>query len=160
MGFVGVFAGAANTPISSSLMAIELFGPEAGSFAAIACVASYLFSGHSGIYRSQRVGNSKHNAFVNREGYSLARLGPSHRGIQRLCLAGGHPASDQESYNEQSNSVAALFLRVPKPPGSFVVETNLTQTAEGSLAAAGQDHLVLNKHFFIALSADTSKINL
>ncbi|RRA50430.1 chloride channel protein [Acidipila sp. EB88] len=72
MGFVGVFAGAANTPISSSLMAVELFGPEAGSFAAIACVVSYLFSGHSGIYHAQRVGQSKHSALVYEEGLSLA----------------------------------------------------------------------------------------
>lgn len=59
MGFVAVFGGAANTPIASTLMAMELFGPEAGAFAAIACVGSYLFSGHSGIYRSQRIGRRK-----------------------------------------------------------------------------------------------------
>lgn len=60
MGFVAVFSGAANTPIAGGLMALELFGPEAGTFAAIACVVSYLFSGHSGIYRSQRLGARKH----------------------------------------------------------------------------------------------------
>lgn len=60
MGFVAVFAGAANTPIASTLMAMELFGAEAGLYAAIACVVSYLFSGHSGIYRSQRIGHGKH----------------------------------------------------------------------------------------------------
>jgi H+/Cl- antiporter ClcA len=59
MGFVAVFAGAANTPIASSLMALELFGPEAGAFAAIACVTSYLFSGHTGIYHAQRLGVAK-----------------------------------------------------------------------------------------------------
>jgi hypothetical protein len=41
-------------------MAIELFGADIGVYAAIACVASYLFSGHTGIYRSQRVGQGKH----------------------------------------------------------------------------------------------------
>ncbi len=61
MGFVAVFAGAANTPIASTLMAIELFGAEAGAYAGIACVFSYLFSGHSGIYHSQRVGRPKHS---------------------------------------------------------------------------------------------------
>jgi H+/Cl- antiporter ClcA len=54
MGFVAVFGGAANTPIASSLMALELFGPEAGAFAALACVTSYLFSGSRGIYHAQR----------------------------------------------------------------------------------------------------------
>jgi len=60
MGFVAVFAGAANTPIAGSLMAMELFGAEAGAFAAIACVASYLFSGHRGIYHAQRLSARKH----------------------------------------------------------------------------------------------------
>ena len=59
IGFVAVFAGAANTPIASTLMAMELFGAEIGVYAAIACAVSYLFSGHSGIYRAQRVGHGK-----------------------------------------------------------------------------------------------------
>ncbi len=59
MGFVAVFAGAANTPLASSLMALELFGPEAGAFCALASVTSYLFSGESGIYHAQRVGIAK-----------------------------------------------------------------------------------------------------
>ena len=59
MGFVAVFAGAANTPIASTLMAVELFGAEAGAFAGIACVFAYLFSGEAGIYTSQRVGLAK-----------------------------------------------------------------------------------------------------
>jgi H+/Cl- antiporter ClcA len=72
MGFVAVFAGAANTPIASTLMAVELFGAEAGAYAGIACVFSYLFSGHSGIYHAQRVGRSKHVSVDAEEGLSLA----------------------------------------------------------------------------------------
>lgn len=60
MGFVAVFAGSANTPIASTLMAMELFGSGVGMYAMIACVVSYLFSGHSSIYRSQRLGDPKH----------------------------------------------------------------------------------------------------
>ena len=60
VGFVAVFAGAANTPIASTLMAMELFGSEIGVFAALACVSSYLFSGHTGIYRAQRIDYRKH----------------------------------------------------------------------------------------------------
>ena len=59
IGFVAVFAGAANTPIASTLMAMELFGAEIGVYAAIACVVAYLFSGHAGIYRAQRGGHAK-----------------------------------------------------------------------------------------------------
>lgn len=60
LGFVGVFAGAANTPLACTLMAIELFGAQIGVYAMLACVVSYLFSGHTGIYRAQRVGHAKH----------------------------------------------------------------------------------------------------
>ncbi len=59
MGFAAVFAGAANTPIASALMAMELFGADAGGYAAVACVLAYLFSGESGIYGSQRAGGGK-----------------------------------------------------------------------------------------------------
>lgn len=76
IGFVAVFAGAANTPIASTLMAMELFGAEVGVYAGIACVVSYLFSGHTGIYRSQRVGQAKHRPAP--EGIKLGEL-PAYR---------------------------------------------------------------------------------
>ncbi|HEY8905730.1 MAG TPA: chloride channel protein, partial [Rhodoferax sp.] len=79
IGFVAVFAGAANTPIASTLMAMELFGAEIGVFAAIACGVSYLFSGHTGIYRSQRVGHAKHHHAP--EGIKLGEL-PAYRKAQ------------------------------------------------------------------------------
>ena len=62
LGFVAVFAGAANTPIASTFMAIELFGADIGVYAALACVVSYLFSGYTGIYRAQRKVHAKHQA--------------------------------------------------------------------------------------------------
>ncbi|WP_321796012.1 voltage-gated chloride channel family protein [Caballeronia sp. J97] len=72
LGFVAVFAGAANTPIASTVMAMELFGTHIGVYAAVACVVSYLFSGHTGIYRAQRVGHAKH--LVLPEGIRLADI--------------------------------------------------------------------------------------
>jgi H+/Cl- antiporter ClcA len=62
MGFCAVFAGAANTPLASTLMAMEMFGSESGVYVGIACVVSYVFSGHAGIYRAQRVGHGKYRA--------------------------------------------------------------------------------------------------
>ena len=66
MGFVAVFAGAANTPVASTLMAFELFGGEAGVFCGIACVFSYWCSGSKGIYRSQRFDRTPKAAMVRR----------------------------------------------------------------------------------------------
>ena len=60
LGFVAVFAGATNTPLACTIMGVELFGAEHVVPLAVACFVSYLFSGHSGIYLSQRVGAPKH----------------------------------------------------------------------------------------------------
>ena len=66
LGFVAVFSGAANTPLACTIMGIELFGhgtPAAGSsyvvYFALACFLSYMFSGHSGIYLSQKIATPK-----------------------------------------------------------------------------------------------------
>ncbi|MDD0814855.1 voltage-gated chloride channel family protein [Curvibacter sp. HBC28] len=55
LGFVAVFAGAANTPLACTLMAMELFGAEIGLYALLACAISFRVSGWSSIYRSQRL---------------------------------------------------------------------------------------------------------
>lgn len=74
MGFVAVFAGATNTPLACTIMAIELFGSECGIYVAIACVVSYLVSGNTGIYRKQMIGEAKYRQFEHLEGKRLADL--------------------------------------------------------------------------------------
>ena len=59
LGFIAVFAGATNTPIACTLMGAELFGTGHILYFAIACFTAYYFSGHSGIYQSQRIAVSK-----------------------------------------------------------------------------------------------------
>lgn len=71
MGFVAVFAGATNTPLACMLMAIELFGAECGIYVAIACVVSYLLSGHNSIYSKQVIGEVKHTQFENHSGKTI-----------------------------------------------------------------------------------------
>lgn len=59
LGFLAVFASATNTPIACTIMGIELFGGENLIYYAVACFTAYYFSGHTGIYRSQKIGVSK-----------------------------------------------------------------------------------------------------
>jgi len=59
LGFIAVFAGATNTPIACTFMGIELFGGEHTLYFAIVCFTAYYFSGHSGIYGSQRIAVNK-----------------------------------------------------------------------------------------------------
>ncbi|WP_425616433.1 voltage-gated chloride channel family protein [Anatilimnocola sp. NA78] len=67
LGFVAVFAGATNTPLACTIMAIELFAPGNGAllssgfviYAAVACFLAYFLSGRSSIYQAQRIGVPK-----------------------------------------------------------------------------------------------------
>ncbi|PSL43418.1 H+/Cl- antiporter ClcA [Chitinophaga niastensis] len=61
LGFIAVFAGATNTPIACTLMGVELFGTDHVLYFAVACFTAYYFSGHSGIYGSQRIVVPKYN---------------------------------------------------------------------------------------------------
>ncbi|MGI9582021.1 voltage-gated chloride channel family protein [Chryseobacterium sp. RRHN12] len=72
MGFVAVFAGATNTPLACMLMGIELFGAECGVYAAIACVASYLLSGHNSIYTKQKIGEAKNRRYESQQDRSIS----------------------------------------------------------------------------------------
>lgn len=74
MGLVSVFSAAANTPLACIVMAIELFGDKIGIYAAISCVTAYLFSGHTGIYDSQKIGWYKHFKLVSDRGKKLEDL--------------------------------------------------------------------------------------
>lgn len=65
LGFIAVFAGATNTPLACTIMGVELFGGEHVIYFAIACFVAYYFSGHSGIYSSQRIGVTKANLKQN-----------------------------------------------------------------------------------------------
>ena len=78
LGFVAVFAGAANTPLACTVMGIELFGGQYAVLLAMACCSSYVWSGHRGIYLSQIVDTPKtddpHVAFET----TLKRVRESH----------------------------------------------------------------------------------
>lgn len=74
MGFVAVFAGATNTPLTCTVMGIELFGIEAGVFIALACSTAYIFSGHSGVYSSQIIGSPKNTSYLREKGLPLSEI--------------------------------------------------------------------------------------
>lgn len=87
LGFIAVFAGATNTPLACTIMGVELFGGEYILYFALACFIAYFFSGHTGIYGSQRIGipkslNSKYanevtikDVQAKRDGYLAIKFG-------------------------------------------------------------------------------------
>ncbi|OPH62205.1 voltage-gated chloride channel protein [Paenibacillus ferrarius] len=74
LGFIAVFSGATNTPLACFIMGIELFGSEGAVYLFIACIISYLFSGHSGIYTSQQIGVSKSKLYFLPANATLASI--------------------------------------------------------------------------------------
>jgi len=74
IGMVSLLAGAANTPISASIMAIEFFGPELAPYAAISCIVSYVMTGHRSIYPSQVLDTSKSPSIFIQRGMVMEDL--------------------------------------------------------------------------------------
>ncbi|WP_220446483.1 voltage-gated chloride channel family protein [Paenibacillus piri] len=74
LGLIAVFCGATNTPIACFILGLELFGAEAAIYMFLACVVSYLFSGHTGIYMSQRVSVPKRRGINIPENATLGSL--------------------------------------------------------------------------------------
>jgi H+/Cl- antiporter ClcA len=79
LGFIAVFAGATNTPLACTIMGVELFGGEHILYYAIACFIAYYFSGHSGIYSSQRISHSKIRSENTHHNTTIKNLRDHHR---------------------------------------------------------------------------------
>ncbi|MBI1347900.1 voltage-gated chloride channel protein [bacterium] len=83
LGFLAVFAGATNTPLACTMMGIELFGGEFTVYFALACSIAYLFSGHSGIYLSQRIGQPKGTSLADSPWTTLRHVRESRKDRRR-----------------------------------------------------------------------------
>lgn len=59
LGMVGLFCGVTNCPMTSLLLAFELFGGEGLPLFALACAVAYMLSGYSGLYSEQKIVYSK-----------------------------------------------------------------------------------------------------
>lgn len=59
IGLICLLAGCTNSPISASIMSVELFGPLVAPYATVACIISFLMSGHRSVYPSQVLSISK-----------------------------------------------------------------------------------------------------
>ena len=79
LGFVAVFAGAANTPLACTIMGIELFGATHAVPIAVACFVAYICSGHNGIYLSQRIAVPKRLTRDHSHGATLREARASRR---------------------------------------------------------------------------------
>ncbi|MBE6680020.1 MAG: chloride channel protein [Ruminococcaceae bacterium] len=61
LGFIALFCSVVNSPVASVILAVEVFGGEGILFFAAVCCISYMTSGYSGLYHSQRIVYSKYS---------------------------------------------------------------------------------------------------
>jgi len=59
VGMAALFSGVTNSPITSLLIALEMFGMESFSYMMLAVAVSYMLSGYDGLYESQKIVYSK-----------------------------------------------------------------------------------------------------
>lgn len=70
LGMAAVFCGATNCPLSSILLAYELFGGQGLPMYALACGVSYVLSGYYGLYSEQKIVYSKYrNEIVDKHAH-------------------------------------------------------------------------------------------
>ncbi len=74
IGMVAVLAGTANTPIAASILAIEAFGPLVATYAAIACVISFLMTGHKSMFPNQLLSIQKSSSLKIVSGKNLGQV--------------------------------------------------------------------------------------
>jgi hypothetical protein len=79
IGLVSALAGSANTPIAASIMAVELFGPQIAPYATVACVISFLITGHRSVYPSQVLSISKSPSLKVEIGKELEEINVSYQ---------------------------------------------------------------------------------
>jgi len=89
IGMVGLLAGAANTPISASIMAVELFGPQIGSYAAVACIISFLMTGHRSVYPSQVLALAKSSSIIVSKGQEMRGISGVEFNLRTKSITGG-----------------------------------------------------------------------
>lgn len=74
LGLIAVFGCAANTPITTIMMGIELFGTPALPYYVVVAMISYYVTGHHGIYSSQTIVTAKSKNLLSHEGYQLENI--------------------------------------------------------------------------------------
>nr|WP_237721550.1 chloride channel protein [Paenisporosarcina sp. TG20] len=74
LGLIAVFAGGANTPITAFLLAMEMFDGKGLEYFFVACLVSYLFSGHHGLWPSQKIYEPKSRLYNTLRGETIKNV--------------------------------------------------------------------------------------
>ena len=90
LGMTAIVSGGANAPIATSIMAIELFGPGIGVYAATVNVIAFIMTGHRSVYPSQVLAIRKSGSLAVPKKHVLEDLGAvelTRRAYERITHA-------------------------------------------------------------------------
>ncbi len=71
LGMAGVFGAALNVPITTVMLALDMFGGQGEPFFVITAFVSYLVAGHRGVYPAQRIVTPKRRSLAAEEGETV-----------------------------------------------------------------------------------------
>jgi H+/Cl- antiporter ClcA len=74
LGLIATFSGAANTPIAAFLLAMEMFNGKGVEYFFVACLVSYIFSGHHGLWPSQKIYEPKSRLYNIANGETIENI--------------------------------------------------------------------------------------
>ncbi|WP_249745244.1 chloride channel protein [Mesobacillus boroniphilus] len=81
LGLIAAFSAASNTPVAAFLLALEMFDGKGVEYFFVACVVSYIFSGHHGLWPSQKIYEPKSILFNIANGESIKNVEKKKKGI-------------------------------------------------------------------------------
>lgn len=159
LGFVSIFAAASNTPLASTIMGIELFGATHSIYIATACFVAYLFSGHSSIYLSQRIGTSKKFRWrfpLNISVRQLRELEPSafHQTIDRMRESLIPEPDFIINSNKGANTMSHPHKIVPKETGMIRIYLKPSERRKGKGLKALLTSRPLYRELVLAAKSD------
>jgi H+/Cl- antiporter ClcA len=78
LGMIAAFCGGANTPIAAFLLGVEMFDGQGIEYFFVACLTSYLFSGHHGLWPSQTIYEPKSRLYKIANGKTIKDIEQKH----------------------------------------------------------------------------------
>jgi PII-like signaling protein len=132
LGFVAVFAGASDTPLACTIMGVELFGGEHTAYIATACFISYLCSGHSGIYLSQRLVVPKSNHSLVPAGIVMRQARELSSRIPLITMAGRSPNLPSITTDRKVAAMSSSHAVTANEVGMIRIYLKPGERAEGS----------------------------
>ncbi|OLO39273.1 voltage-gated chloride channel protein [Alkalihalophilus pseudofirmus] len=74
LGMIAAFCGGANVPIAAFLLSVEMFDGKGMEYFFVACLTSYLISGHHGLWPSQSIYEPKSRLFTIPNGETIGNI--------------------------------------------------------------------------------------